>query len=87
MSKIALFSSLFLILSLPQAISQPTEENEEKAWTAILPAVDQLKEFYDYSSELSSQVLFFLFYFIFFKIIICSFFYYVMVGVGGGWCH
>jgi hypothetical protein len=38
-----------------QAISQPTEENEEKAWTAILPAVDQLKDFYDYSSEISSQ--------------------------------
>mmetsp|Transcript_36704 Transcript_36704/g.57648 ORF Transcript_36704/g.57648 Transcript_36704/m.57648 type:complete len:313 (-) Transcript_36704:197-1135(-) len=38
-----------------QAISQPTEENEERAWTAILPAVDQLKEFYDYSSEISSE--------------------------------
>jgi len=38
-----------------EAINKPTEENEEKAWNAILPAVDELKEFYDFSSEISTQ--------------------------------
>jgi len=38
-----------------EAINKPTEENEERAWNAILPAVDQLKEFYDFSSEISNQ--------------------------------
>lgn len=41
-------------LSLPilQAITNPSPETEEAAWNAILPAVDQLKEFYDFSNEL-----------------------------------
>mgnify|MGYP003643821807 CR=1 FL=1 len=38
-----------------QAINSPTPENEDAAWEAILPAVDQLKEFYDYSNELTNQ--------------------------------
>jgi len=35
-----------------KAISTPSEETETAAWNAILPAVEQLKSFYDYSLEL-----------------------------------
>lgn len=35
-----------------KAITSPGPENEEAAWNAVLPAVDQLKEFYDFSLEL-----------------------------------
>ena len=39
-------------LSFPKAITTPGPENEDAAWNAVLPAVDQLKEFYDFSLEL-----------------------------------
>lgn len=35
-----------------KAITTPGPENEDSAWNAVLPAVDQLKEFYDFSLEL-----------------------------------
>jgi len=37
-----------------KAISSPGKENEEAAWNVVVPAVEQLKEFYDYSLELES---------------------------------
>jgi len=38
-----------------KAITSPNPENEEEAWNAVLPAVEQLKEFYDFSLELESS--------------------------------
>ncbi|GAA5815522.1 hypothetical protein MFLAVUS_009034 [Mucor flavus] len=38
------------------AIAQPTAENEDKAWNAVLPTVDMLREFYNYSSELERGI-------------------------------
>lgn len=38
-----------------QAITTPSPTSEEEAWNEVLPAVDQLKEFYDYSLELRSS--------------------------------
>mmetsp|Transcript_7644 Transcript_7644/g.12215 ORF Transcript_7644/g.12215 Transcript_7644/m.12215 type:complete len:318 (-) Transcript_7644:122-1075(-) len=35
-----------------KAITTPSPTSEEEAWNEVLPAVDQLKEFYDYSLEL-----------------------------------
>jgi hypothetical protein len=35
-----------------KAITNPGPENEEAAWNSVLPAVDQLKEFYDFSLSL-----------------------------------
>lgn len=35
-----------------KAITSPSTETEDQAWLAVLPAVEQLKEFYDYSQEL-----------------------------------
>jgi len=35
-----------------KAITNPGPETEDEAWLAVLPAVEQLKEFYDYSQEL-----------------------------------
>lgn len=35
-----------------KAITNPSPETEEEAWANVLPAVDQLKEFYDFSLEL-----------------------------------
>jgi hypothetical protein len=35
-----------------QAITNPSPDSEEEAWNSVLPAVDQLKEFYDFSLEL-----------------------------------
>eukprot|EP01090_Pellita_catalonica_P015646 TRINITY_DN4270_c0_g1_i2.p1 TRINITY_DN4270_c0_g1~~TRINITY_DN4270_c0_g1_i2.p1 ORF type:complete len:324 (-),score=63.10 TRINITY_DN4270_c0_g1_i2:118-1089(-) len=35
-----------------QAITEPSDENESAAWKEVLPAVEQLKEFYDFSREL-----------------------------------
>jgi hypothetical protein len=35
-----------------KAITTPGPETEEKAWEMVLPAVDKLKEFYDFSLEL-----------------------------------
>jgi len=37
-----------------KAITTPGEETEEAAWKAVLPAVDQLQEFYDFSLELEA---------------------------------
>jgi len=35
-----------------QAITTPNDKTEAAAWKAVLPAVEQLKEFYDFSHEL-----------------------------------
>lgn len=35
-----------------KAITNPGPETEEEAWEAVLPAVDELKQFYDFSLEL-----------------------------------
>jgi len=37
-----------------KAITTPGEETETAAWNSVLPAVDQLQEFYDFSLELES---------------------------------
>jgi len=37
-----------------KAITTPGPETEEAAWNAVLPAVEELKEFYDFSLELES---------------------------------
>jgi len=38
-----------------KAITSPGPDNEDAAWNAVLPAVDQLKEFYDFSLELEES--------------------------------
>jgi len=38
-----------------KAITTPGPETEDAAWKAVLPAVDQLQEFYDFSLELESS--------------------------------
>jgi len=38
-----------------KAITTPGPETEECAWNAVLPAVDQLQEFYDFSLELEAS--------------------------------
>jgi len=38
-----------------KAITTPGPETEESAWNAVLPAVDQLQEFYDFSIELEAS--------------------------------
>jgi len=38
-----------------KAITTPGEETEQAAWNAVLPAVDQLQEFYDFSLELEAS--------------------------------
>lgn len=38
--------------SFTQAITSPSQETEAAAWEAVVPAVDQLKDFYEYSNEL-----------------------------------
>lgn len=37
-----------------KAITTPGEETETSAWNAVLPAVEQLQEFYDFSLELEA---------------------------------
>jgi len=37
-----------------KAITTPSPETEDAAWKAVLPAVDQLQEFYDFSLELEA---------------------------------
>jgi len=37
-----------------RAITTPGSETEDAAWNAVLPAVDQLQEFYDFSLELEA---------------------------------
>jgi len=37
-----------------KAITTPCPDTEEAAWNAVLPAVDQLQEFYDFSLELEA---------------------------------
>lgn len=41
-------------VSIRKAITTPGAETEEAAWNAVVPAVEQLKEFYDFSLELES---------------------------------
>lgn len=41
--------------SIRKAITTPGPETEEAAWNAVLPAVDQLQEFFDYAMELESS--------------------------------
>ncbi|KAI8370011.1 hypothetical protein BD560DRAFT_370500 [Blakeslea trispora] len=38
------------------AIASPSSENEDKAWNAVLPTVEMLREFYSYSSELERGI-------------------------------
>jgi hypothetical protein len=38
-----------------KAITTPGPENEDAAWNAVLPAVEQLKDFYDFSRELEDS--------------------------------
>jgi len=40
--------------SIRKAITTPGSETEDAAWNAVVPAVEQLKEFYDFSLELES---------------------------------
>jgi len=40
--------------AIRKAITTPGAETEEAAWNAVVPAVEQLKEFYDFSLELES---------------------------------
>jgi len=40
--------------SIRRAITTPGPESEEAAWNTVIPAVNQLKEFYDFSLELES---------------------------------
>jgi len=40
--------------SIRKAITTPGPETEEVAWSYVLPAVEQLKEFYDFSLELET---------------------------------
>jgi len=40
--------------AIRKAITNPGAEMEEAAWNAVLPAVEQLREFYDFSLELES---------------------------------
>lgn len=52
----------FLILihkKKKKAITSPSPENEEKAWAAVVPSVDILKDFYEFSLALGG--LFFIF--------------------------
>jgi len=39
-----------------RAITTPTQDNEDAAWNAVLPAVDVLKELYEFSLELESAI-------------------------------
>lgn len=38
-----------------EAMSTPSPDAEEAAWNAVLPAVEQLKTFYDFSNELHAS--------------------------------
>jgi len=40
--------------AIRKAITTPGAETEDAAWNAVVPAVEQLKEFYDFSLELES---------------------------------
>jgi hypothetical protein len=37
------------------AIASPTPENENRAWEAVLPIVDKLRDFYEYAAELGKE--------------------------------
>ncbi|CDH55283.1 protein fam49b isoform 1 [Lichtheimia corymbifera JMRC:FSU:9682] len=39
-----------------EAIASPTTENENRAWDAVLPTVDMLRDFYEYASELEENI-------------------------------
>ncbi|KAI8148379.1 hypothetical protein BJV82DRAFT_591917 [Fennellomyces sp. T-0311] len=38
------------------AIASPTPDNEDKAWDAVLPTVDMLRDFYEYASEIEENI-------------------------------
>ena len=38
--------------AIRKAITSPSQETEAAAWEVVVPAVDQLKDFYEYSNEL-----------------------------------
>jgi len=42
--------------SIRQAISSPSPQTEEAAWDAVCPAVDRLREFYEYANALEDAV-------------------------------
>src|ERR1700753_613976 len=37
------------------AIASPSPENENRAWDAVLPIVDKLRDFYEYAAELGKE--------------------------------
>ncbi|KAI8384265.1 uncharacterized protein BYT42DRAFT_511694 [Radiomyces spectabilis] len=39
-----------------EAIATPNPENENRAWDAVLPTVDVLREFYDYAADLKENM-------------------------------
>src|SRR5262249_15212705 len=39
-----------------QAISHPSQASEEAAWDAVCPAVDRLREYYEYAGALEDAV-------------------------------
>lgn len=47
-----------------ETIASPTTENENRAWDAVLPTVDMLRDFYEYASELGKIKLINHFYFV-----------------------
>lgn len=55
---LSLFPFVFIYFSFLKAITTPGPETEEAAWEAVLPAVDQLQQFYDFSLELGKLYIF-----------------------------
>lgn len=41
--------------AIRDAIATPSDDNEDKAWNAVLPTVNMLRTFYSYSSELGNK--------------------------------
>jgi hypothetical protein len=37
---------------IPKAISKPGKESEDEAWNALIPAISQLKSFYEHSNHI-----------------------------------
>jgi hypothetical protein len=46
------FTFFFNRIFYVQAINSPGAETEKSAWEALIPAVEQLKDFYEFSLEL-----------------------------------
>lgn len=40
-----------------EAIATPTSENEDKAWDAVQPVVDMLRDFFEYATDLGKCVI------------------------------